>query len=63
MTNGEKFKEVFGFTPDNDACILPEKVCATVAPTTSCGGCVFQHFFEKDYRPCFVIREDLDDGK
>ena len=63
MTNKEKFKEVFGFTPNPDAeCLLPVWVCDSqngrcLAP----GGddCPFADWWNDEYKPCFkLIGED-----
>lgn len=56
MTNAEKFNEVFGFEPDNECCIMPDRLCGKVQEiqrTTNCDDCPFYHFFEKDYKPLF----------
>ena len=66
MTNSEKFKEVFGFTPDEDACVLPDTVCTDTFEQNKhkgCKDCPFYGWFKNDYKPCFVLREDLDDRK
>jgi hypothetical protein len=54
MTNREKFKEVFGFTPDS--CPLPKKICVD----TECKECVFFHFWDREYRECFQLKEEFE---
>lgn len=66
MTNGEKFKEIFGFTPDHECCIMPDKVCVYIHTTekiSKCDDCPFHTYFGKEYRPCFSMIAELDDGK
>lgn len=59
MTNAEKFKEVFGFKPHDDLnCIAPKKVCSQFA---ECEQCPFNNWWDKNYLPCFKIKEGLDD--
>lgn len=65
MTNREKFKEVFGFTPNKAVtmenskfCIVPEKVCMD---QKKCDGCPFANWWDKEYKPCFRIRAELDE--
>jgi len=59
MTNAEKFKEVFGFTPRTENCpdLSPNKVCQQ---QTTCEDCAFNHWWEKEYK---IRYDDLDDGK
>lgn len=40
MTNGEKFKEIFGFSPAN--CVAQAKVCEEM--NMKCRECVFDTF-------------------
>ena len=55
MTNAEKFKEVFGFTPDS--CPLPPKiVCRDF--DFNCNKCPFHDFWNKEYRSCFRLKEE-----
>ena len=59
MTNKEKFKEVFGFTPraTNDCC--PKELNCT---NMTCKDCTFnRHWWDKEYRPCFEIKEKPDE--
>lgn len=55
MTNAEKFSEVFGFEP-NEECPFPSRVCLE---HESCNGCPLDGWWEKEYKPCFRLREDL----
>ena len=56
MTNGEKFKEVFGFEPCEDAeCILPKSVCDT--QDGFCNNCPFYDFWNKEYKACFKMKD------
>lgn len=57
MTNKEAFKRVFGFTPSD--CPAPDKICKMF--TARCKDCPFHDFWEKEYKPCFELREDLDE--
>ena len=59
MTNKEKFKETFGFTPSDVDCLAPIKVCA--GQRYGCSDCVFYNFWDRKYKPCFEIGEDLND--
>ena len=59
MTNKEKFKETFGFTPSDLECIAPTNIC--INQHNYCSDCVFYNFWDREYKPCFKIREDLDD--
>ena len=66
MTNAEKFKEVFGFKPDRDACFVHDDICIKIQESgimSSCEDCAFHGFMDKEYKPCFRMREDFDDGK
>ena len=51
MTNKEKFKEVFGFTPDERVCVATPKVCLG----NECEVCPFDDFWNKEYKACFKI--------
>ena len=54
MTNSEKFKEVFGFIPnDTLECIVPHEVCDTVGGV--CFECPFGDFWNREYRECFTL--------
>lgn len=60
MTNREKFKETFGFNFDSDSfsnCLAPEGVCKNY---DSCEECPFDEFWDKEYKPCFKIKEEFD---
>lgn len=60
MTNREKFKETFGFDLDRvnlSMCPVAEKICKQQG---ICKVCPFQYFWEREYKPCFKMREDLD---
>ena len=63
MSNAEKFKEVFGYKPDKSMCILPRKVCAIEASkcTQLCDGCVFDGWWDKEYKSCFVLASEYED--
>ena len=66
MTNAEKFKEVFGFNPDVKACVMPHTVCTYAnenSEISSCAKCDLRNWFSKEYKPCFRLRKDIDDGK
>lgn len=56
MTNGEKFKEVFGFRP-REVCIMPFLICKE---QDSCEVCLFQNFWDKEYKHCFRIKEEYE---
>jgi hypothetical protein len=60
MTNREKFKEVFGYTPNADAeCVAPSRVC--LSRDELCNGCPFENWWDKEYKSCFQIKEGLDE--
>ena len=74
MTNREKFKEVFGFTPrENAQCVAPASVCIVnngicvkdkqVNADVKVGFkiCPFWMWWDREYKPCFKIKEDLDE--
>lgn len=69
MTNAEKFKEVFGMTPNKDSCpIFSSKICSEQLKKhfndpceDCCKDCPFEDWWNKEYRPCFKIKEDLDE--
>ena len=62
MTNREKFEEVFGFKPNDDAecvapmliCYINDNICASKEKE-----CPFYDWWDKEYKPCFKLREDL----
>lgn len=58
MTNREKFKEVYGFELEGSPCVAPEKVCDHYG---ECGRCPFKGWWDKEYLPCFRMKEDIDD--
>ena len=55
MTNAERFKKTFGFTPNN--CVAPEKVCKSV--NAQCVKCPFNNFWDKEYKGCFELKEEF----
>ena len=58
MTNIEKFKEVFGFMPRINACLGPSKVCRE---HELCDDCPFNGWFEKEFKPCFKIKDEYEE--
>ena len=58
MTNGEKFKEIFGFTPNSKECVAPEAVC--ILNVQHCNGCPFTNFWDREYKECFELSEEFD---
>ena len=60
MTNLEKFKDVFGFELDVEnggSCpVLPE-VCENLP--FDCPECPFSGWWDKEYKECFKLRDDL----
>ena len=77
MTNAEKFKEVFGYKPrqnvvlvydrinnqqkDSDMCIAPLRVCAH--EKFRCEKCPFNGWWNKEYKGCFEMKEELEDDR
>lgn len=59
MTNGEKFTEVFGFK-HNATCPAPYSIHEE---RNFCDGCPFDGFWGKEYKECFKLKEEYDDGK
>lgn len=61
MTNREKFEEIFGFSPEKDTtlinCLFPVSVCEN--NNGDCEKCSFVDWWDKEYKPCFKLREDL----
>lgn len=55
MTNKEKFAEVFGFKPDERVCVATPKVCLG----NECETCPFDDFWNKEYKACFKMIEEL----
>ena len=47
-TNRDKFKEVFGFEPNEDDCIAPVYVC--MANNSDCKGCPFKTWWGREYK-------------
>jgi hypothetical protein len=56
-TNRDKFKEVFGFEPNEKECIAPEIVC--IANNSDCRRCPFFDWFGREYKECFKLRGDI----
>lgn len=61
MTNGEKFKEVFGFEVDPDLlCIASERACEIIHKITrgiTCEDCPFyKKWADAEYKPCFELK-------
>lgn len=64
ITNRQKFKEIFGFTPRADAeCIAPSKICYinNDVCTNAESECPFWNWWDKEYKACFQINEALDE--
>lgn len=60
MTNREKFKEVFGFKPNDDAeCVAPSKIC--YIQDDICNDCPFEDWWDKEYKECFRMKEEFED--
>lgn len=61
MTNKEKFEEIFGYSPEKDTdlinCLIPVSVCEKIEG--GCSKCPFYGWWDKEYKPCFKLREDL----
>ena len=57
ITNKEKFKEIFGFSPSDNGCIAPKIVCE--ANNSDCKGCPFLHWFDREYKECFKLKANL----
>ena len=57
MTNSEKFKEMFGFTPDDEGCCIPRKVCIE---QSDCLFCPFNNWWDKEYKECFELKEEYE---
>lgn len=58
MTNKEKFREIFGFTPSGIHCLMPDKVCEE---QERCSKCPFGKWWDMEYKECFVIKEKYDE--
>lgn len=69
MTNAEKFNEVFGYKPDTNSCLAPQKVCDKQAELhidnsgseVMCSDCGFKDWWNKEYKPCFVLAKEFED--
>lgn len=67
MTNGEKFKEVFGFIPEPefDCGCAPRKVCNEQKKVHNrntanmCFDCPFNDWWNKEYKPCFKMKGEF----
>ena len=59
MNNKEKFKEVFGFTPDIMDCVMPRMVCEE--QQNRCSSCPFDDWWYKEYKECFELKEEYED--
>ena len=64
MTNKEKFEEIFGYSPKKANCLFPLSVCDDIHKqglgcTTRPQRCPFYDWWDKEYKPCFKLREDL----
>lgn len=57
MTNSEKFKEVFGFIPDEKDCPIPVSVCYEL---DDCDECVFEKWWSMEYKECFELKEEYE---
>ena len=57
MTNREKFEEIFGFSPEDESCPASMRTCAILH--TNCVDCLYWNWWNKEYKPCFKLREDL----
>ena len=57
MTNREKFKEVYGFELEGSPCAAPQSICNE----QTCERCPFWGWWDKEYLPCFRMKEDIDD--
>jgi hypothetical protein len=57
MTNREKFKEVFGFKQNEKECVAPEIICQI--NNNECLRCPFRDWWDREYKSCFILREDL----
>ena len=59
MTNRDKFEEVFGYRPNEDAeCVAPSIVCMArdeVCASPTAGDCPFWLWWDKEYKPCFIL--------
>ena len=59
MTNREKFKEIFGFDHSIIECPFPTSICKKT--NFQCSECCFFGWWEKEYKPCFKLREGLNE--
>ena len=64
MTNREKFKEVFGFTPRAESeCVAPVMICRSreyVCLDPDDSDCPFWNWWDKEYRECFQLKEEFE---
>lgn len=63
MTNGEKFKEVFGFEVDpNMLCMASPRACEIIHKTgIECEECPFyKKWADTEYNPCFKLKEVIE---
>ena len=56
MTNTEKFKEVFGYTPEV-CCLISPSVCRE---QDDCENCPFDDWWQQEYRECFEFKEEYE---
>jgi len=64
MTNLEKFREVFGYTPDTSLCISPLRICDAQVKNCKddpCETCPFNDWWSKEYKPCFKMKEEFEE--
>lgn len=64
MTNLEKFREVFGYTPDTRLCISPLRICDAQVKkykNDPCETCPFNDWWSKEYKPCFSMKEEFEE--
>ena len=51
MSNIEKFKEVFGFEPNTNSCIIPENQAECVlCDNVECDKCKYENWWECEYK-------------
>lgn len=55
MTNGEKFKEVFGVRP-REVCAMPFLICKE---QDSCESCPFIDFWNKEYKHFKLFQDKI----
>ena len=59
MTNGEKFKEVFGFNLEEKGCIMRTEDCEHF----KCDSCGFNGWKDRTFNPYLQFKNEYDDGK